>query len=317
MARPSVITVGTFDGVHAGHAELARRCRAHADRMGGEALALVFDPHPLAMLRPGAEPARLSTLEQRVGWLRELGMDRVIRLDPASGVLDLDARAFVQRTVEEHGVGVWVEGPDFRFGKGRAGDAALLGGLGAELGFEVEIAPPWGVALDNHQIARASSTLVRTLLGAGRVRDAARVLERAYEIRGTVVRGDRRGRTIGYPTANIDAPHLLPADGVYAGTATATHDGRTRTYLAAISVGTKPTFGKSARTAEAFFLDASAEPGSPALGGLPEYGWSIGLAFQWWVREQLRFSGLEPLLEQMARDCERCRTLLQGAAAHA
>lgn len=311
----TVITVGTFDGIHVGHAELARRCIAHARRLNATPRALLFDPHPLEVLRPEIAPPRLSTFDQRRAILADLGLHEVHRLDPASGILATDAEDFIRHTIRDHAVAAWVEGPDFRFGRDRAGTVELLARLAPELGVEVDIAPPVGVALDNHHLVRASSSLVRTLITAGRVRDAARVLGRPYTLEGAVVRGERRGRTIGYPTANLDTPQLLPADGVYAGHALAQHGSTRLQYLAALSVGTKPTFHDTPqRTAEAFLLDAPTTPGSPALPGLPEYGWTLRITCAHWLREQLRFESLDALLDQMARDCDRARTLLAHRA---
>ncbi|MEO0716893.1 MAG: riboflavin kinase, partial [Planctomycetota bacterium] len=178
-----------------------------------------------------------------------------------------------------------------------------------------DIVEPVGISLDNHHIARASSTLIRTLLAEGRVRDAARVLGRPYELAGTVVRGERRGRTISYPTANIDTDQLLPADGVYAGWATISHqhddsNAIQHTLRAAISIGTKPTFGDKPRTAEAFLLDAPNDPASPAIAGLPEYGFAIRLTFARHIRDQMRFDALDQLIAQMDRDITRTRALL-------
>ncbi len=311
----SAITVGTFDGIHAGHAALARRTVEHAHRLSATPRALIFDPHPLTVLRPDLAPPRLSTFDQRTRWLRDLGIDTVHRLDPASGILGLTATEFVEHTSREHHVAAWVEGPDFRFGKARAGDNALLTQLAPSLGFTTDIVEPVGVSLDNHHIARASSTLVRTLLAEGRVRDAARVLGRPYELAGTIVRGERRGRTINYPTANIDTDQLLPADGVYAGWATIHHQSTAHTLRAAISIGTKPTFGDKPRTAEAFLLDAPKDQDSPAIAGMPEYGFAIRLTFARHIRDQMRFDTLDQLIAQMDRDITRTRTLLPDVPA--
>jgi riboflavin kinase/FMN adenylyltransferase len=161
--------------------------------------------------------------------------------------------------------------------------------------------------------------MVRWLLNNGRVSDAARVLGRPHTLRGMVVRGDRRGRTIGYPTANIESPCLAPADGVYAGRARL---GDGRVFTAAISVGTKPTFGEGMRAVEAVLMGESADPaadglvgrGAPPwapLPGLPEYGWMIDLEFVAWIREQVRFDGVERLLDQMARDCARIAEIVR------
>ncbi len=316
-----MVTIGTFDGVHRGHQALVQRARRMAERTGldVQVLAMVFDPNPMEVLRPCEAPARLSTFEQKAEWLRSAGADEVLRLEPTSALLHESPEEFVGIVRRAHGMVGVVEGPDFRFGKGRAGDVRTLTRLGGGGAFSVDVVEPVSVALNDHTIAPARSTMVRWLLNNGRVSDAARVLGRWHTVRGVVVRGDRRGRTMGYPTANIQTPCLAPADGVYAGRARLA-DGRV--FTAAISVGSKPTFGEHARTVEAVLLGDSPDPAAdglvgeraPAwapLPGLPEYGWTIDLEFAAWVRDQVRFDGLEPLLDQMARDCARISEIVR------
>lgn len=310
---PCALTVGTFDGVHLGHDHLVRTARDAVGR-AGRVLALVFDPHPLSALRPGTEPARLSTFTQRDAWLRAAGVDEVVRLQPTPALLDQSARAFVQELVTQYQPAAIVEGPDFRFGKGRLGDANLLKALGAEFGVAVRIVEPVEAVLDDHSIVPARSTIVRWLVRHGRIGDAARVLGRPFQIEGIVERGDRRGRTIGYPTANIDTPCLLPADGVYAGIA---HLDDGRRFPAAVSVGTKPTFDGASRALEAFLLDAGASTEWAPIGGLAEYGWRIRLDLTAFLRDQAKFPSLESLLEQMSADCRRVRQLASAGLASA
>lgn len=320
----SVVTIGTFDGAHRGHRSLVERCVAAADRIESETgarpevAALVFDPHPMTYVRPEMAPPRLTTFEHRRELLRSFGADRVVRLEPTGSLMSRSPSGFVDWLAEELAP-VWiVEGPDFRFGKGRAGDVAALSQLGAALGdgrgFGVEVAPELRVALNDHHVARASSSLVRWLVTHGRMADAALVLGRAYELDGVVTRGDRRGRTIGYPTANVETDGLLPADGVYAGWV----DGRDasgvqRRMPAAISVGRKPTFTETARVCEAHVLDAARD--DVRLAGFEEYGWAIRVSFVGWLRDQVKFEGIEGLLGQMERDCARARGMLGVAMA--
>ena len=305
----SVVTIGNFDGVHLGHAALVKRARAIADAAAHNTRVVVmsFDPHPLTVLRPGAAPARLTTFERRCELLGALGADEVIRLEPTGALLAESAEEFITRVAAELKPIAIVEGPDFRFGRGRAGDIAFLREAGKKLGFTMEvIAPPIEVVLDDHTVITASSTMARWLVERGRIRDAAAVLGRHYEMTGTVRQGDRRGRTIGFPTANLDSPCLAPADGVYAGLA---HLPNGRATPAAISVGTKPTFGEHTRTVEAYLLrDDPAKAWTP-LPGLPEYGWPLRLEFRHWLRDQLTFAGLDPLLDQMTKDIARTREL--------
>ncbi|MEZ6234509.1 MAG: riboflavin kinase [Phycisphaerales bacterium] len=325
----SILSIGTFDGVHLGHraigAEACRLADVAAER-GGErprVVVLAFDPHPAAVLRPGTEPARLTTFARRADLLRAGGADEVVRLEPTPGLLGLSPEQFVDRLVAAHAPLAIVEGPDFRFGKGRAGDVAALRRLGRERSeaehFAVRVVEPVETVLGDHSIVAASSTLARWLLERGRAADVARVLGEPYRIEGTVVRGDRRGRTLGYPTANLDPETALPADGVYAGFARAglargqsdARAGEDRSFVAAISVGTKPQFtpGQTARTIEAFLLDVERPPGSDAIPGLPEYGWRLTLDLIGYVRDQARFESVDALLRQIGRDSERVREI--------
>ncbi len=317
MSGRTVLTIGTFDGVHMGHAALVARARSIANATPGtKVVALAFDPHPMTRLRPASAPPRLTTYAWKQHLLLEAGADEVVRLDPFNGLLELAPEQFVQKVVATYSPKAVVEGEDFHFGKARAGNVDTLKALGASAGFDVEILPPVEVMLGDATLARASSTAARRLLLAGRASDAARVLGRPYRLMGKVIRGDRRGRTIGYPTANLDTELLLPADGVYAARATLP-DGRT--FGAALSVGTKPTFTDApTRACEAFLLDAphakaSGAQSDPRIAGLDEYGWDLSLDLIGWVREQVRFHGLEPLLRQMSRDCDRIRSMLSAA----
>lgn len=201
-----------------------------------------------------------------------------------------------------------VEGADFRFGRGRTGDVSLLESLGRRKGFQVAAVEPVTVALTDLTVVTASSTITRWLLLHGRVADAACVLGRHYAIRGVVERGDRRGRTIGYPTANIASPCLAPGNGVYAGVATLPDS---RVFPAAVSVGSKPTFPGADLAVEAFLLDAPRD--GPRIAGLPEYGWRIDLTFHSWIRDQVRFADVDSLVAQLDRDCARARLLLEAS----
>lgn len=303
MARSSAgvaLTIGNFDGVHLGHAELLRRARAWAGERvaGGRVVAMVFDPHPLAVLRPEAEPARLSTFEQRSRWLAALGVDEVVRLDPAPQLLGLSPEEFIASIVARHTPVAIVEGPDFRFGRGRAGDVRRLAQLGQQHGFEAVIARHVEATLSDETIVPISSSLVRWLVSQGRAKDASLLLGRPYEVAGVVVRGDQRGRTIGCPTANLSVTQLLPSDGVYAGVGELP-DGRV--FPGAISVGTKPTFDGVERACEAHLVGWE----GPLAEGSPEYGWPLRLRIGAWIRDQVKYDGVDPLLEQIARDVRR------------
>lgn len=310
-SQPSVLTIGSFDGVHAGHCALIARARAIASAAVPRArvVALVFDPSPSAVLHPDAAPPRLSTFEQRAEWLREAGADDVFRLEPTRELLDHSAEEFVREQVRLHRPIAWVEGPDFRFGKNRSGDIDTLIRLGVVNDFHVSIVSGIEVALDDHAIVPARSTMVRWLLAHGRVRDAALVLGRPHELLGKVVPGERRGRTIGYPTANLSTECFLPSDGVYASFAILPDQ---RRVPAALSIGVKPTFGVRARAVEAFLM-VPGEQGRPwvPLAGLPEYQWPLRLELIAFVRDQMTFAGLQPLIAQIERDCQRIHTILR------
>ena len=294
----TVVTIGTFDGVHIGHAALVRCARDFADQLGQTAhvVAMCFDPHPLTKLNPAAAPARLTTFEQRAALLGEAGADEVVRLEPTGSLLALSPEEFVDHLAQELNPVAIVEGPDFRFGRGRSGDVSTLQALGAKKGFAVQVVPPVEAVMTDGMIAAASSTLARWLIGEGRVRDAAAVLGREFEVRGQVVRGDQRGRLLGYPTANVETDCLLPGDGVYAGVGVLP-DGRA--VAAAISVGSKPTFAGSGRVLEAHLL------GNPDLSSLPEYGWEIGVRVSRWLRDQAAFDSIDSLKRQIEDDCRR------------
>lgn len=318
---PSVITIGSFDGVHVGHRGLLRAARRlaadYAAREGATpgVVALAFDPHPASVLRPGSEPGRLTTFERRARLLQENGADRVVRLEPTPRLLAMSAAAFVDWLVEQFRPIAIVEGADFRFGKGRTGDVAGLRAMGRardhDRRFAVHVVDGLEVALADQSVVGASSTMARWLIERGRVSDAARVLGAGYVVEGEVVRGDRRGRTLGYPTANVAPESMLPADGVYAGVARVLGQAESRVgpFVAAVSVGTKPQFnqGSSVRTLEAHLLDAGREAQGAAIAGLAEYGWRIGIEFVAFLREQARFDGVQALVDQIERDCARAR----------
>lgn len=300
------ITIGNFDGVHLGHQALLDAARRQVGPTG-EVLAMVFDPHPASVLKPGSEPSRLSTFEQRDRWLRGAGADRTIRLVPTPELLALEPDAFIEQLVADFAPTAIVEGSDFHFGKGRRGTVASLEEAGRRLGFACRVVDPVELPLVDQHVVTASSTLVRWLVSHGRVRDAACVLGRSFSIDGVVVRGDRRGRTIGVPTANVRTPCQIPADGVYACLATLQTGA---TFAAAVNIGPRPTFGVAARAIEAHLLGAPTESdpdGTMRLAGSPEYGWGISLDFVAWLRDPVAFGSLSDLLEQIHRDCERAR----------
>lgn len=292
----SVITVGNFDGVHVGHRALLRAARELADGKA-QVVAVTFTRNPLHVLRPtSGGPPTLMDSAQRQKALLAAGADQVLLLEPTPELLGLAPEQFVDRMLADLNVAGWVEGPDFHFGKDRAGDMAMLRELGRGRGFEVrQVAPATVTLRDQHQ-APVSSTLVRWLVACGRMADAELCLAQPFTMRGQVVRGEQRGRTIGFPTANLDTgDRVVPLDGVYGGTVEI--DGRE--HAAAISVGVKPTFGQKQRCFEAFIIDYR--------GDL--YGRVIEVKLLRFLRDQAIFPGVESLIEQMNRDVERVRGL--------
>lgn len=301
----AVVTIGVYDGVHLGHHAVLRLVRELADARELAAVCVTFDRHPAEVVRPESAPRLLTTPEQKLELLDATGyldlafvltFDEARSQEPAEDfVREVLAGAAHARLV--------VVGADFHFGKGRGGDVALLQRMGAELGFEVlgvglEAAP--GGTEQGGVIY--SSTAIRELLAAGEVAAAAELLGRPHEVRGVVVEGDRRGRELGYPTANVAVPSrwCLPADGIYAGTFVGA-DGVER--MAAISLGRRPTFYDSAESSllEAYVLDFD--------GDL--YGQTVRVRFVDHLRGEQKFDSVDDLVAQIARDVEAARVVLR------
>ena len=283
------------------------RCRAIADRRGAGVVVLTFDPSPVAVLAPESEPPRLCTTERRVARLREAGADRVVVLRADRGLLAKSPEQFIGGLVEEHGPVAFVEGPDFRFGKGRAGDMDWLAAYGRERGFTTEVVEPTAAVLHDLHRVTVSSSLCRWLVGRGRVADAGRCLVGPVVLEGTVAKGEQRGRTIGVPTVNLApedyAGFIVPSDGVYAGWGELSGQGRR--YPAAISVGVKPTFGRRQLTVEAHLI---------GYDGPEVYGRPVTLGFARWLRDQYPFPGVEALVDQLRRDIGQADALWSAAS---
>lgn len=305
-----MLAIGVFDGVHRGHRKLIETAREIADGHGpiaegpGEdarVIALAFEPSPKAVLDPEHAPPRLTDFEDRADLLLDAGADEVLRLEPTRELLGLSPERFVDEVLMPMHPAAIVEGSDFRFGAKRAGDVRTLAELGRSRGFSVRIVEPVEVSLNDQSVVAASSSRVRWLLAHGRVADAGRVLGRAYEMVGTVVRGDQRGRTIGFPTANLASDQTPPGEGVYACIATL-EDGRA--IPCAVNVGERPTFDGKERRVEAHLI------GYQRDGDQPEYGWPLRIAFVSRLRDQVRFGGIEHLTAQLARDVQRANECL-------
>jgi len=293
----TVVVIGNFDGVHLGHQHvLARASEVAADR-GAPLVAVTFDPHPMAVLRPEHAPVQLTTIDTRAELLAAAGADHVLAVPFDRDMAGWTPEEFVQRVLVDtlHATAV-VVGANFRFGSRAAGDVATLRAAGETSGFEVE-----GLALDGGPMVW-SSTYVRQCLAAGDVAGAAEALGRPYAVRGTVVRGDQRGRELGFPTANVPTDGLtaVPADGVYAGRLRRLDTGET--YPAAISVGTNPTFdGFRERRVESYVLDRV---------DLDLYGVEVEVSFVERLRGMVAFESVDRLVAQMNDDVDRAREIL-------
>ena len=291
MAAATAITIGNFDGVHIGHAELISRARRLAGPQG-RVIVYAFFPHPLTRLTPERAPAVLTPLEEKTRLVRAHGADELRVLAPDDALLGMSPRAFLEHIAGECAPAWIVEGDDFHYGAGRAGNVGVLQADAAELGIRVEVAGNVEVELRDQSQVRASSTIARWLLSHGRAEEAARVLGRPYALSGVVDPAEQRGRGLGFRTANLAPAHHVPGEGVYACRALIP-GGATKP--AAVSIGTNPTFRGNHLTVEAHVLDWDGE-------GAPEYGYPLTLEFLAWVREQRVYTNPAALADQIARD---------------
>ena len=290
--RGAFVAVGNFDGVHRGHAHLLSRLRNRADAAGAPALALTFDPPPVAVLRPDAAPAPLTWIDRRLELMKASGATEVGKFRTGPWLLGLTAREFFDRVIiAQLGARGMVEGPTFGFGRDRGGDAALLGSWCADAGLDFEVATPTEV---DGQIV--SSTRIRRALAEGAADEAARLLGHPHRIRGRVIHGAGRGARIGVPTANLEAiDTVIPADGVYA--AFSRIEGQATRHPTACHIGPNATFGEKARTVEAHLIDFEGDI----------YGRTVELDFLRRLRPTRKFDGLDDLLVQIKLDIERAR----------
>jgi riboflavin kinase / FMN adenylyltransferase len=287
------LAIGVFDGVHLGHRALIRELVHGARDQGAKAVAATFDPLPIQALAPGAPASALSDVRERVRLLHEAGADAVVVFRFDKEFANLSADAFIDRVRGACDVRRIVVGPDFHFGHRAEGDVEKLRSRGAGDGFIVDVMPP--IDVDG---AVVSSTRIRNLLLAGDVEAAARLLGRAYGVRGRVVHGARRGRALGFPTINLALPRerLLPRDGIYAMWAEM-GEGRFR---AAASLGVRPTFGGGERVLEAYLLDFKGDV----------YGEEVDAFFVKRLRDEIAFASAAELAAQIARDVEDTRRAL-------
>jgi riboflavin kinase/FMN adenylyltransferase len=293
------VSIGVFDGVHRGHRLILDRAVAAARERDALAVVVTFDPHPAKVVgRP--VPLMLSDLHQRAQLLGNVGIDRMVVLPFTREISEWAPEEFVQRLLVDklHAVHV-VVGENFRFGHKQGGDVELLAQMGEELGFTVD-----AVSLLTGTALPISSTWIRERIAEGDVAAAAQGLGRLYAVSGPVVRGNGRGKPMGYPTANVDVREdaAVPADGIYAGWLVRTGGER---LPAAISIGTNPTFDGTERRVEAYAIDSGVD--------LDLYGERVSVEFAHWLRGMVRFEGVEPLVEQMGEDVRRTRDVLKGS----
>ena len=290
----SVVTIGVFDGVHRGHQAIIGHAVKQARDLGLQSVVMTFDPHPAEVVRPGSHPAVLTEPVRKAELIEELGVDALCVVPFTSEFSHKEPNEFVHDVlVEALHAALVVVGDNFRFGHRAAGDVTALEWLGRTFGFTVEEAPL--VAEDGLVF---SSTYIRSCVDAGDVRAAAGALGRPHRLSGVVVRGDARGRELGFPTANLMVHRYaaVPADGIYA--AWLTQGGVRRP--ASVSIGTNPTFSGTERRVEAYVLDFS--------GDL--YGERVSLDFVAHLREQRTYDGIEPLIAQIRADVEQTRVML-------
>lgn len=285
-ARPLVLAIGFFDGVHCGHREILRML-ARSRRPGYHAGVLTFENHPASFLRPGYEPALITTLEERVDLLARVGVNELFLLRFDERIAGMEARTFLETMlVERLRIRALIFGEDFRFGARREGDAALAREVLAAHGVKVSAV----AHLTDGGSDRVSSTRVRAAIEAGDFVTADALLGEPYTLRGPVVLGEGRGHDLGFPTANVVPPpgKLLPKDGIYA--AVGRHAGRD--YRGLVSIGSKPTFGGTGKAIEAWLRDFHETI----------YGEELSLREFRFIRDQRRFSDPESLMAQMRED---------------
>ena len=295
MTTGSVVLIGVFDGVHKGHQLLLNRAKEIAD--GRNVVALTFDPHPMQVLAPDRAPTLLTTLADRVELLKIHNADQVAVLKFTEKFAAMAPEDFVKDVlVGQLTASTIIVGKNFTYGHKAAGNGDSLIKDGLRLNFTVDVQD---LKSDEGEII--SSSRIRNLVIAGQVEEARALLSRPHRLDGVVVHGEKRGREIGYPTANlgnIDG-QTIPSDGVYAGWLTV----GINYWPAAISIGTNPTFaGVRARQVEAYALDQE---------GLDLYDKNASIEFGWRLRDTLKFDGLEPLLVQMKLDCDQARSLTE------
>lgn len=295
--RGAIIALGNFDGFHLGHQAVAGEAIRWAREEGRPAIVATFDPHPVRFFKPDVEPFRLTTLEQRQELYLAAGATAMLVFHFGGELASTSAGDFVGQLLHERmGAAGVVTGEDFTFGRGRSGNREILANLGKAHSIESRAVAP---VLDNG--TPVSSSRVREALQTGDPQEAARLLTRPFAIRGIVQHGDKRGREIGYPTANLSVEsYLRPKFGIYAVTGKILSTGQE--LKGAANIGIRPQFTPAKELLEPYFFDFD--------GDL--YGQEIEVAFHHFIRPEAKFDSLDSLMEQMERDCGQARKLLSG-----
>lgn len=294
--RGGVVALGNFDGVHAGHQAVIGKALEMARARGVPALVATFDPHPVRHFAPDAPPFRLTTLDQRQRYLAQLGVDAMVVFHFSATLANVTAEDFVAEWLGGHlGVTGVVTGEDFTFGKGRGGNIAVLHDLAGKLGMDCAAVGP--VSDEDGPI---SSSRIRDALKAGDCETATRLLTRPFAVEGIVQHGDKNGRKLGFPTANIDmANYLRPRYGIYAVRGQLPGG---RAVDGAANLGIRPSFDPPKELLEPHFFDFSDDL----------YGKTIEVEFHSFIRPEKKFDSLDELMKQMARDCDTARTILSS-----
>lgn len=294
------ISIGNFDAVHLGHLALVHAARTAVGKEGEVAL-WCFDPSPVSVLRPEIHIDRVTTFTQRQNLLIDAGADVVLRIEPTAELLALNPEDYISQIADEYSPNFIVEGEGFRFGYQRKGTNDTLRNLGHKHQFEFLEVGGVSVSLKGGNKVIASSSIVRSLLNEGRVEDVARMLGREYCVSGVVIQGDQRGRELGVPTANMgNVETMLPRDGIYAGRAFVDDT----LYVAAISIGTKPTFGEHARICEVHLIGFEGEIGA--------YNWPLRVTFSHLIREQKKFDSIKSLTIAIEQDIQTSIKLIES-----
>ena len=293
--RDSFITIGVFDGVHLGHRHLAKKLIESARKNGKSSGIVTFKNHPAAVINPGFQPNFLTSFETKLDLLKDTGVDFVSAIKFDQDVADLTAKDFLRLLKNKLGMKGLVVGPDFQMGKNREADTVRLATLGSELGFDLEV-----VDVQKKGRNQVRSTMIRSLISNGDVKNASVMLGRKFSLEGSVIKGMQRGKSLGFPTANLKTNKdlAMPSNGIYATVATIAGI----RYPAATSVGTNPTFGGKEQTVETYILDFDKNI----------YGQSLSVSFYEKLRNEITFNSLDNLIAQVKSDVLEVRKLYKS-----